>query len=133
MRATVTEYIKALRAVPGTTMAAAGFGAPFTGPAVNQRSVHIEGDAPDPDDRPSLASWKSVTPGYLETLGAKLVRGRYFTDQDREGATKVVIVNDGIREGLSRRARSDRPHRHELGRDSWRDRRHEKPVAYRGA
>ena len=93
LRAAVDAYIKQLRAVPGTAMAAAGFGAPFTGPAVNQRSVHIEGDAPDPEDRPSLASWKSVTPGYLETLGATLVRGRYFTDRDREGATKVAIVN----------------------------------------
>jgi ABC-type antimicrobial peptide transport system permease subunit len=63
---------------------------------VNQRSVHIEGDAPDPADRPSLASWKSVTPGYLEVLGVKLERGRYFTDQDREGAPKVVIVNDAF-------------------------------------
>jgi putative ABC transport system permease protein len=96
LRAAVDAYVKQLRAVPGTTMAGAGFGAPFTGPAVNQRSVHIEGDAPDPEDRPSLASWKSVTPGYLETLGAKLVRGRYFTDRDREGATKVVIVNDAF-------------------------------------
>ena len=96
MRVTVDAYVKQLRAVPGTTMAAAGFGAPFTGPAVNQRSVHIEGDAPDPEDRPSLASWKSVTPGYLETLGAKLVRGRYFSDQDRASATKVVIVNEAF-------------------------------------
>ncbi|MFI5232923.1 MAG: ABC transporter permease [Gemmatimonadales bacterium] len=96
MRAAVDAYIKELRAVPGTTIAAAGFGAPFTGPAVNQRSVHIEGDAPDPEDRPSLASWKSVTPGYLEALGVKLERGRYFTEQDREGATKVVIVNDAF-------------------------------------
>jgi putative ABC transport system permease protein len=96
LRTAVAEYIEQLRAVPGTRMVGAGFGAPFTGPAVNQRSVHIEGDAPDPEDRPSLASWKSVTPGYLETLGAKLVRGRYFTDQDREGATKVVIVNEAF-------------------------------------
>jgi len=96
LRAAVNAYIQELRAVPATTMVGAGFGAPFTGPAVNQRSVHIEGDAPDPEDRPSLASWKSVTPGYLETLGAKLVRGRYFTDQDREGATKVVIVNEAF-------------------------------------
>lgn len=96
MREAVNEYIAQLRVVPGTTMAAAGFGAPFTGAAVNQRSVHIDGDAPDPEDRPSLASWKSVTPGYLETLGVKLERGRYFTEQDREGAAKVVIVNDAF-------------------------------------
>ena len=96
MRAAVDAYVKQLGAVPGTTIAAAGFGAPFTGPAVNQQSVHIEGDAPDPEDRPSLASWKSVTPGYLEALGVRLERGRYFTDQDREGAKKVVIVNDAF-------------------------------------
>jgi putative ABC transport system permease protein len=96
MRAAVDAYIAELRAVPGTTMAAAGFGAPFTSTAVNQIAVHIDGDAPDPEDRPSLASLKVVTPGFLETLGVRLERGRYFSDQDREGAPKVVIVNDAF-------------------------------------
>jgi putative ABC transport system permease protein len=95
-RAAIDAYLKDLRAVPGTKMVAAGFGAPFTGPAVNQRGVHIDGDAPDIEDRPTLASWKSVTPGYLETLGVPLIRGRYFTERDREGAARVAIVNEAF-------------------------------------
>jgi predicted permease len=34
------------------------------------------------------------TPGYLQTLGAILVSGRFFTESDREGAPNVVIVNE---------------------------------------
>jgi predicted permease len=96
MRAAVDAYVAALRAEPGTKEVAAGFGAPFTGAAVNQTSVHIQGDAPDAPDRPSLVSWKSVTPGYFETLGVPLVRGRYFTAEDREGSARVVVVNEAF-------------------------------------
>ena len=33
-----------------------------------------------------------VTPGYFKALGLKLVRGRLFTDQDRDGSAKVAIL-----------------------------------------
>ncbi len=35
-----------------------------------------------------------VSPGYFRTLGIRLVRGRLFTDEDREGRQKVVVIND---------------------------------------
>jgi putative ABC transport system permease protein len=35
-----------------------------------------------------------VSPDYLQTLGATLVAGRFFTDSDRAGAQEVVIVNE---------------------------------------
>jgi predicted permease len=88
--------VRDLRAVPGTESAAAGFGAPFTGPAANMTTVHIEGDASEVVDRPSLSEWKCVTPGYIETLGIRLVRGRTFTDEDRAGARRTVIVNEAF-------------------------------------
>jgi len=37
-----------------------------------------------------------VTPGYFETIGARLRRGRYFTDADREDALKVVMVDEAL-------------------------------------
>lgn len=44
------------------------------------------------------ASWMDVAydvvaPGFFQTLGAALARGRDFSDRDREGAPPVVIVN----------------------------------------
>ncbi len=37
-----------------------------------------------------------ATPGYFETLGISLVRGRIFTDEDGPEAPKVVIVNESL-------------------------------------
>jgi putative ABC transport system permease protein len=52
-------------------------------------------------DRPSVPGapkspvgvlWAS--PAYFDTLGIRVVRGRVFTDHDRAGQPKVVVVND---------------------------------------
>ena len=37
-------------------------------------------------------TWAS--PDYFTTLGIRLVRGRWFTDRDREGQPKVVVINE---------------------------------------
>ena len=46
----------------------------------------------------------SVTPGYLETMGISLIRGRYFQDSDNAHSPLVVIVD----EKLARRFWGDR-------------------------
>jgi macrolide transport system ATP-binding/permease protein len=43
-------------------------------------------------------SLRSVSTGYFETLQAKLVRGRFFTDSDDLTKTKVVIINRALAE-----------------------------------
>ncbi len=43
-------------------------------------------------DPPVGVLWAS--PAYFETLGIRLVRGRSFTDRDRVGQPKVVVVNE---------------------------------------
>jgi predicted permease len=42
------------------------------------------------------ADWNVVSPGYLETLGIPLVRGRDFTNGDVDGAPRVTIVNQAF-------------------------------------
>jgi predicted permease len=37
-----------------------------------------------------------VSPGYFETVGIRLVRGRDFTAADREGGEHVIIVNEAF-------------------------------------
>ena len=39
-----------------------------------------------------------VTPGYFETLGITLLRGRAFTDDDRPDSPKVVVVSESLAE-----------------------------------
>jgi predicted permease len=41
-----------------------------------------------------FADYRAVSPGYLETVGARLVEGRFFSETDAPGAKPVVIVDD---------------------------------------
>jgi predicted permease len=43
-------------------------------------------------------NFRDVNPGYFETLQAKLVRGRFFTDADDLGKPNVVIINRALAE-----------------------------------
>jgi predicted permease len=38
--------------------------------------------------------WSAVLPGYLETIGARLIAGRDITDADRKGAAQVAVVSE---------------------------------------
>ena len=42
------------------------------------------------------ASWDRVSANYLQNLGVRLVRGRYFTDSDNETSENVAVVNEAF-------------------------------------
>ena len=44
-------------------------------------------------ERGSDIAWRTITPDYFETMGARMLRGRPFTGADREGAPPVAIIN----------------------------------------
>ena len=43
---------------------------------------------------PSRVPFDSISPNFFEVVGTPLLRGRSFTDADRDGTTPVVIVNE---------------------------------------
>jgi putative ABC transport system permease protein len=49
----------------------------------------------DPSKRPA-AGFNMVTPDYYKTFGIRMAVGRAFTEQDRDGAMRVAIVNDAF-------------------------------------
>jgi predicted permease len=51
--------------------------------------------APKPGE-PSGASWDRLSANYLQHLGVKLVRGRYFSAADNERSESVAIVNEAF-------------------------------------
>src|SRR5215510_12085627 len=56
----------------------------------------IEGKkSANPQDDPH-ARLRSVSPGYFAALGIHLVSGRDFNDGDRDGAERVVIINQRV-------------------------------------
>lgn len=58
--------------------------------------IMVQGHAPSRFTEEGGASVDRVDASYLQNLGIDLVRGRYFTDADNEGAAPVAIVNEGF-------------------------------------
>ncbi len=82
-----------LSAVPGVESAALVSTAPLEGGSTN--GLVPEGRPLDISS--SINSvMRLVTPGYLTTMRIRLVRGRAFTDQDRQGSPRVMIINEAL-------------------------------------
>jgi predicted permease len=59
-------------------------------------SVLVAGKPLPAPGEPTGASWDRVSTQYLQHLGVKLVRGRYFTEADNETSENVAIVNEAF-------------------------------------
>ena len=53
--------------------------------------------------------FQASSPGYLRAMGIPLLRGRYFTEQDRRGSAPVVIVDESLVAETFPGRGSDRP------------------------
>jgi len=78
-----------LRTVPGVLSAAEADGMQATGSMWNQR-VKIGAEV----DPRGLTNVNAVTPGYLTTMGTRLVAGRDFTDADVKSGRRVALVTE---------------------------------------
>jgi putative ABC transport system permease protein len=83
-----------VRALPGVTAAGYVNYPPLTFKG-GRGYFSIEGEPPpQPEDVVRhLAIDRSISPGYLQTLGVPLVQGRYLDERDADGAPVAVIVN----------------------------------------
>jgi putative ABC transport system permease protein len=88
------QILASIQSVPGVSHVAAmtgmplygaGFGMPFT--IAGQPTFN------DPSQRPG-AGFGMVTPDFFQTFGVRLVKGRFFTDQDDVASVKVAVVNE---------------------------------------
>jgi len=86
------RLVEQLRGIPGVVSAAMSLYSPMSGD--NWGSL-ITVDGHDTGER-LTASWNRVTPGYFETIGTPLLRGRAFTDRDRAGTPLVTVVNQAF-------------------------------------
>jgi len=91
VRPALADIVDRARQLPGVVEAAAAApGIPFR---INLRIGGLQAPG-QPLDYNMTVSEKVVTPGYHRTLAIPLRSGRYFTDDDREGAEAVVIFSD---------------------------------------
>jgi predicted permease len=52
-----------------------------------------EGHPRDPRQGATLATGRTVTPGYFDTLGLHLLAGRLLSEQDASGTSRAVVIN----------------------------------------
>jgi putative ABC transport system permease protein len=93
------DVLTRVRTLPGVTSAALAFSLPIDGS--NWNSIFIVGDKPVPPraQLPS-AAFTPVSAGYFETMGMRLVRGRFFNAADTTTAPKVTVVNESLAKRL---------------------------------
>jgi predicted permease len=83
-----------LNGLPGVLHVARATEAPLDRGWFSDKSDVILGD--DPGSERYRVQRARVTPGYLETLGVRLLTGRDFTAEDDSTAASVAIVNESM-------------------------------------
>ncbi len=89
-----TGVIDAVRTLPGVESVAGVAGRPLKGPVGLDSSWQREGQAVDDAKRNPWANLETVTPGYFETMGIRLIEGRTFSDDDRMETAPVAILGE---------------------------------------
>jgi predicted permease len=89
---TLEELERALRELPGVVSVGAAQQLPLRG-GEYRAGLRI-------DERPEIqgaaTEYRVVTPGYLESLGVALRRGRAIRSDDRKDAERVVVINQAF-------------------------------------
>ncbi|MFZ0819665.1 MAG: ABC transporter permease [Candidatus Acidiferrales bacterium] len=81
-----------IRAMPGVRSAGAASFLPVSG-AGGIIHFNIQGHPPKGPSEFIVAGYRSVTPGYLSTIGLPLLAGRFISEQDTERGAPVVVIN----------------------------------------
>lgn len=89
------EALRRIESLPGVESVGATNFLPLTG-FWGTATFTVEGrPLPNPGEEPE-ADNRTATPNYFRTMGMRLVEGREFTEQDRDGAKKVLIINETL-------------------------------------
>lgn len=87
-----------IRAMPGVVSAGAGSSMP-PAHATLVMTVRLENNGTS-TETPELTC-AAVTPGYLQAIGMRLVRGRYFDEADSRGGATVAILSESAARALA--------------------------------
>jgi putative ABC transport system permease protein len=89
------RVLRTVRAVPGVAVAGGTTIIPLGGNH-NDSVILAEGYQMKPGESLVSPMQVTVTPGYFETMGTPLIKGRYFDDRDNETSPGVVIVDQRL-------------------------------------
>lgn len=92
-RALLERLVPQLEALPGVQAVSPAVAVPFSGTGGWDGKPAAEGQSAEEAAANPILNMEVVTPDYFATLGIPLLRGRGFTDQDREGAPLAVVIS----------------------------------------
>jgi putative ABC transport system permease protein len=97
VNAWMRTLIDALSTVPGTTAVGAVYLRPLAlGPIGQGTTVVLDGqpDTPETTSANPMLNYQVATPGYFSAMRIPLRAGRVFTDDDRDGSERVVVIGE---------------------------------------
>jgi putative ABC transport system permease protein len=86
---------QALQEIPGVTSFATSFSTPFQG-GLPINAFTLEEDTLPPGSPQPGAFRVQVSPGYAETLGLKVLEGRFYDETDRDPKRRVFVVDESF-------------------------------------
>lgn len=87
------QVLTRVRALPGVQSASFAFAVPM-GYYNSITTLDIEGFQPPPGQGAPTIIDNYVSPGYLQNMGIPLLRGREFTDADKQDTQYVAVINE---------------------------------------
>jgi predicted permease len=95
LNATYSALRQRLLRIPGVQTATLALYTPF---ADNWGEIIVrEGQGqPKVTDNSFVSSWNRVSPGYLEAMGERLIRGRTITEQDTAATRNIAVVDESF-------------------------------------
>ena len=91
----LAPILERVRAIPGVQSAGAVSMLPIQDAWTNFGYAVVGEPAPEPGKAP-LAELRVASPGFFESLGIPLRRGRAFTERDGLSGERVIVVNEAL-------------------------------------
>ncbi|MBY0494874.1 MAG: ABC transporter permease [Cyanobacteria bacterium] len=95
LRTEQARILERLRALPGVEAAGTTTTLPFSG-SYSDSVILAEGYQMAPGESLISPGQVSVSDGYFEAMGAKLIAGRFFNAEDAEGKPRVMIIDERL-------------------------------------
>jgi predicted permease len=96
------DLFERLRDVPGFTSVAIADSLPPGGDPRSKPFVALLGGG-DSEEKgmEGLVKWRHVTPGYFETMGIAMVRGRGFSREDFLAGRKAIVLSESLHDAFT--------------------------------
>jgi predicted permease len=90
------DIVDKLSTIPGVRSVGFASVMPMEGLTPNWDAMSVEGKTYAADEMPPFRLFKSVSPGFFQTAGTKLIAGRDFTWVDLDGRRPMVVISENL-------------------------------------